>query len=231
MSVHDGHRQRLKKRFVEQGLDQFTAVQALELLLFYCIPRQDTNELAHRLLNHFGSFSQVLEAEIEDLVKVEGIGENTALFLKLLPAAGRFYNVDRVRMVDQPLLTTEDCGAYLLPFFQGRCNETVFLLCMDAKCKVLCCRIIGEGSINSTAVPLRKVVEVALGMKATSVVLAHNHPSGLALPSAEDISTTRRIAAALSAVDVLLSDHLIVADGDYISMVQSGYFRPGMEFF
>ena len=231
MSIHAGHRQRLKERFLEQGLDQFTPVQALELLLFYCIPRQDTNELAHRLLQHFGSFSQVLEADVEDLVKISGIGENAATLLKLIPAAGRYYHVDRVRMVDRPLLTTEECGAYLLPFFHGRCNETVILLCMDAKCKVLCCRVVGEGSINSAAVPIRRVVELALAAKASSVVLAHNHPSGIALPSHEDVITTKRVAAALSAVEVLLSDHLVVADDDYISMAQSGYYRPGMEFF
>lgn len=229
MSLHEGHRQRLKGRFLDQGLDHFTPVQALELLLFYCIPRQDTNELAHRLIDHFGSFSQVLEAEVEDLVKVNGIGENTATFLKLIPAAGRFYNVDRVKQIDRPLTTIEECGTYLLPYFHGRCNETVVLLCLDAKCKVLCCKVVGEGSLNSAAVPLRRVVELALAAKATSVVLAHNHPSGIALPSAEDVATTKRIALALSAVDVLLSDHLVVADDDYTSMVQSGYYRPGRE--
>ena len=230
MSIHQGHRQRLRNRFLEQGLDQFTEVQVLELLLFYCIPRQDTNELAHRLIRYFGSFSQVLDADIEELVKVEGIGENAATFIKLIPAAGRYYNVDRVKIVDRPLLTTEDCGAYLLPFFEGRNNETVFLLCLDAKCKVLCCRIVGEGSINSASVPIRRVVELALAAKATSVVLAHNHPSGIAIASHEDIVTTRRVATALSAVEILLSDHLVIADGDYTSMVQSGSYRLGMDY-
>lgn len=228
MSIHDGHRQRLKERFINQGLDQFTDVQTLELLLFYCIPRQDTNELAHRLLDRFGSFSQVLEADVEDLVKVKGIGENAAIFLKLVPAAGRYYQVDRVRMEGQPLLTTEACGAYLLPFFSGRCNETVFLLCLDAKGKVICCRLVGEGGINSAGVPIRKIVEIALSVKATSVVLAHNHPSGIALPSNEDVATTQRISAALQAVDVILADHLVIADDDFTSMAQSGFYRPGM---
>lgn len=229
MSIHDGHRQRLKERFITQGLDQFTDIQTLELLLFYCIPRQDTNELAHRLLDRFGSFSQVLEAEIEDLVKVKGIGENTAVFLKLLPAAGRYYQVERARMNDKPLLTIEACGEYLKPHFSGRCNEMVYLLCLDAKGKVICCRLVGEGGINSTGVPIRKIVEIALSVKATSVVLAHNHPSGIAIASHEDVATTQRIALALQAVDVVLADHLIVADDDFTSMVQSGYYRPGME--
>ena len=110
-----------------------------------------------------------------------------------------------------------------MPQFFGRKVETVFLLCLDAKCKVLCCREIGEGSVNAASISVRKVVETALSTGATSVVLAHNHPSGVALPSADDVQTTRRIAAALSAVEVSLIDHIVVAEGDFISMIQSGY--------
>lgn len=227
MSIHDGHRQRLKDRFRQNGLDNFTDVQVLELALFYCIPRKDTNPIAHALLEHFGSLSQVLEASVEELQKVEGIGENTAVFLSMLTQIGRYYLVDRSQR-EVILPTIEKCGAYLVPYFFGRPVETVFLLCLDAKCKVLCCREVGRGSVNSAGISVRKVVEMALGANATSVVMAHNHPSGLALPSTEDIQTTRRIAAALSAVDVHLADHIVVADGDYVSMVQSGYrFEDG----
>ena len=105
-------------------------------------------------------------------------------------------------------------------------NETVFLLCLDAKRKVLCCQMVGEGSVNSASVPVRRVVEMALAANATMVVLAHNHPSGLAMPSYEDIATTKRIAAALDAVEIVLADHIVVADDDFVSMVQSGYYRP-----
>lgn len=222
MSIHDGHRQRLKERFLRGGLDNFTDVQVLELALFYCIPRKDTNPIAHALLDHFGSLSQVLEASVEELQKVPGIGENTAIFLSMLTQVGRYYLVDRSQR-EVILPTIDKCGAYLVPHFFGRSVETVFLLCLDAKCKVLCCREIGQGSVNSAGISIRKIVEVALGANATTVVLAHNHPSGLALPSAEDIQTTRRVAAALRAVEVHLADHIVVADGDYVSMVQSGY--------
>ena len=222
MSIHDGHRQRLKERFLQGGLDNFTDVQVLELVLFYCIPRKDTNPIAHALLDHFGSLSQVLEASVEELQKVPGIGENTAIYLTMLTQVGRYYLVDRSQR-EVILPTIDKCGAYLVPYFFGRSTETVFLLCLDAKCKVLCCREIGQGSVNSAGISVRKIVEVALGANATTVVLAHNHPSGLALPSAEDIQTTRRVAAALHAVEVHLADHIVVADGDYVSMVQSGY--------
>ena len=205
-SIHKGHRERLKERFLTEGLDNFTDTQALELLLFYAIPQKDTNPIAHELLAHFGSLSRVLEAPVEELKKVPGISDHSATLLSLVTALSRYYQVDCSQRVEM-LTTLDACGAYLVPYFFGRTRETVFLLCMDAKCKVICCREVGEGSVNS----------------ASTVVLAHNHPSGVAVPSVEDVQTTRRIAAALQAVEVHLADHIVVSEGDYVSMVQSGY--------
>lgn len=220
-SIHKGHRERLKQRFLEEGLDNFTEIQVLELLLFYAIPRSDTNPLAHALLEHFGCLAQVLEADVEELKKVPGIGDHAATLLALVIDLCRYYQVTCAQQTE--ILTTLDaCGKYLVPRFFGRTRETVFLLCLDAKCKVLCCKEIGEGSVNTAAISVRKVVETALSANATTVILAHNHPSGIAVPSNEDIQTTQRIAAALSAVEIHLADHIVVADGDYVSMVQSG---------
>ena len=221
-SLHGGHRDRMKKRFLQQGLDGFTDIQALELLLFYSIPRQDTNPIAHRLLQHFGSLSQVLEAPAEELMQVGGIKEHSAVLLNLINQMGRFYLVDKAQR-ERVLPTIEDCARYLQPYFYGRMRETVFLLCLDAKCKALCCKEVGEGSINSAGISVRRIVETALREGATTVVLAHNHPSGIAIPSPEDIQTTRRVAAALQSVEIHLADHIVVADDDYVSMVQSGY--------
>ena len=223
--MHSGHRERMKQRFRETGFDGFNDINALELLLFYAVPRQDTNPIAHALLDRFGSVSKVLEATPEELKKVPGVGESAALFLSLIMATGRYYLVNQ-KEKDTILTSIEKCGQYLLPFFHGRRNETVFLLCLDAKCKVLCCKEVGEGSVNSAAVPIRRIVEMALGANATSVVLAHNHPSGLALPSGEDIQTTRRLNLALRAVEIELVDHVVVADGDYVSLAQSGMYNP-----
>lgn len=225
MATHDGHRQRLKERFLLEGLDNFNELQVLELLLFYAIPRQDTNPLAHRLLDKFGSLSQVLEAPASELQKVEGMGSNAATFLSLVTAVGRYYMVNRA-MQNTILSTADKCGEFLTPYFHGRRNETVFLLCLDAKCKLLCCKEVSEGSVNAAGVSTRKVVELALAANASTVVLAHNHPSGLAVPSGEDVHTTYRIAAALDAVEIALADHIIVADGDFISMAASGYYDP-----
>ena len=222
MSIHDGHRKRLKERFSKEGLDGFTEIQALELLLFYAIPRQDTNEIAHRLLDAFGSFSAVLDAPVERLTAVEGIGENAAILIKFLQAMSRYYDLSKIQQ-EKILPTIDDCGRYLVPFFKNRKNETVFLLALDAKLKVLGCQEVGEGSVNYASVPVRRVVEMALDAGATSVVLAHNHPSGIALPSPDDVQTTRRLATALSAVEIVLADHIVVADDDYTSMVLSGF--------
>ena len=224
MSIHEGHRQRLKDRFLNEGLDHFQEHEVLELLLFYCIPRKDTNEIAHALLERFGSLSQTVEAPVEELKKVSGMGESAATFLTLLGAFDRYYQVNKSANI-KILQTIEECGAYFVPKFVGRRNETVLLLCLDAKCKVLCCKEVGEGSVNSAAVPIRRIVEMALGANATSVVLAHNHPSGVAIPSGEDVQTTKRLATALASVDIELVDHIIVADEDFVSIAQSGMYN------
>ena len=101
----------------------------------------------------------------------------------------------------------------------------VYLLCLDAKCKVICCRQISEGTVNSAGISVRKIVEVALAVNATSVILAHNHPSGIAVPSEEDIDTTFKVAKALKAVDVVMMDHIVVADDDYVSLAFSGLYK------
>ena len=223
--IHQGHRKRLKERFLTEGLDNFNEVNVLELMLFYCVQRQDTNPLAHRLLDHFGKLSCVLDASAEELMKVSGVTEHIATYLTMVNAVGRFYL--RNRMADTRILTTtEACGKYMMPYFHALQNETVYLLCLDAKCKVLACKKVGEGSVNSASISIRRIVETALNANAVSVVLAHNHPSGLALPSAEDVQTTLRLARALHAVEITLADHLVVADGDFVSMVQSGKFNP-----
>lgn len=226
MLIHDGHRQRLMERFSKEGLDHFDPVQVLELLLVYSIPRRDTNEIAHALLDHFGSVSRVMDASLEELTAVPGVGKNTAVFLHLTKQAGRYYQVDSGRK-GKVMKDIDDCGAYLLPYFIGRQKETVFLLCLNANGNVITCRVVGDGELNSATISPRRVVEIALAEKASTVVLAHNHPSGVALPSHEDVLVTQRLAAALAAVEVTLFDHLIVADDDFVSLAQSGLFTAG----
>lgn len=220
MAMHDGHRENLRERYRREGLDNFNEVNVLELLLFYCIPRKDTNPIAHRLYEYFGSLPQVLDASKEELMQVEGIGENAALFLSMIRDISRYYH-DKEKQDEDILRTLDECGKYLSTKFIGKQNEVVYLLCLDAKCKVLGCRKVGEGSINSAGISIRNVVSMALNSNATTVILAHNHPGGLAIPSDEDIVTTYRIKQALDAVEVVLADHIVVSDRDFVSMAQS----------
>lgn len=224
-AIHRDHRKRIKARFLEGGLSSFSEHEVLELLLFYCIPRRDTNALAHTLINRFGSLARVLNAPVKELKKIDGVGENAALFLTLIKELGRYCDIRQNDSL-QILRTIDECGRYLVPYFEGRPRETVYLLCLDAKCKVLCCREVEEGNVNSAGISIRKIVDMALTENATSVVLAHNHPSGVALPSPEDVVTTKKLAQALKFVDVVLIDHVIVADSDYVSLVHSGMYRP-----
>lgn len=225
MSIHDGHRERMKKRFRSEGLDNFSEVNALELLLFYCIPRQDVNPLAHELLKRYGSLFNVLNAPPEELENIDGVGKSVATFLSLFNAVERYQWIKKNEN-EYRVLTPKDCGKYLLPYFDKLRNETVLLLCLDAKCKVLCCREIGEGSVNSASISIRRVVEAAINANATTVVLAHNHPSGVTTPSAEDVQTTIRLANALRTVEIILADHFIIAKDDYASLVDLGLYDP-----
>lgn len=225
MAYQDGHRQRVKERFRKEGLDHFDERYVLELLLFYCIPRQDTKELACRLLEHFGSIVQVLEASAEELEKVPGVGEGVSTFFSLRAAVEQYYQLKKAAQCDSIMNTADACGAFLRPYFMNKRNEYVYILCLDNKCKVLACKQLGEGSVNSANVSIRRIVEIALSSNATSVILAHNHPGGLAIPSNDDIQTTFRIAQALETVDLKLVDHFIFTDTDYVSLKVSGYFR------
>jgi DNA repair protein RadC len=225
MAMHDGHRKRVKELFRKEGLDNFNEINVLELLLFYCVPRVNTNPLAHELLDHFGSLTQVLEATPEELKKVHGVNENIATYLSLMNAFSRYYFVKQTEK-ETILKSVQECGNYLMPNFFGRSNETVFMLCLDAKCKVLSCKLVGEGSVNSANIPVRRIVEMALSCNASTVILAHNHPSGLAIPSADDVQTTHKIAKALECVDIVLADHLVMSKDDFVSISQSQCYKP-----
>lgn len=218
--LHIGHRQRLFDRYAKIGLDGFSDIEVLELMLTYAIPRRDTNVLAHRLLDAFGSLQRVFEAPQDSLERVEGMTKRAALLIRLLPQLWTRYELC-CRRDKKSFDTTEACGDFLLPFFRGLREERVRVLCLDAKCQLLDCREVSLGSVNSASMQIRRVVETALSVNASAVIVAHNHTSGIALPSKEDLEATERLKEALLAVDVLLIDHIIVADDDYVSLRDS----------
>lgn len=220
MGIHDGHRARKKEQFRQTGLDSFADHEALELLLYYAIPRRDTNPTAHLLLQKFGSLEGVFNASVEELQSVEGVGENAAILLSMLPAIVR--RSMRAPAKEKILNSVERCGKYFLELLRHERREVLYQACLDAKGKLIVCKKLSEGNADSAAFSARQVVENALVADASLVVLAHNHISGVALPSEIDCVVTRRVRDALRAVDINLSDHIIVSDNDYVSMNQSG---------
>lgn len=225
MHTDMGHRDRVKERFRKDGLENFHEVHVLELLLFYAVPRKDTKDLARLLLDRFGSLSAVLGASTAELEMVPGVGKGISTYLTLISAASHYYWEQKAN-TEVILDTPEKYCPYLIQKLFGKRDETVYLLCLDAKNKMLSCQLVGQGDVNSANIPVRRMVEIALGAKATSVVLAHNHPSGIAVPSREDVLTTRQLATALGAMDIVLADHVVVADRDCTSMVQSHLYNP-----
>ena len=223
MGIHDGHREKMRHRFCETGLEGFADHEALELLLYYAIPRRDTNELAHRLLTRYGSLSALLQAPIEDLRRVEGVGESAAVLLKLVPAF--VYKAQRSAGQETVLNSTEKAGRYLLTCFAGERNEVIYQLCLDRKGKLLARKRLSEGGSAAAELNIRRLVENALLSSASAVILSHNHPSGIALPSREDYATTQQAQDALRTIGVELLDHIIVAEDDYVSLADSGILR------
>jgi DNA repair protein RadC len=214
----EGHRGRLKERFLNDGLDRFNEINALELLLFYTIPRTDTNPIAHRLLDRFGSFSAVLDADYSELLEVNGVSDHTATFLKLLPEAARYYQSSKI-VEHTELSTLHDIGEFLVRKYVGVIKETVYMLLLDNKRCLLGVEKVHEGSVSSAAVSVRKMAETALKRRAAYVVIAHNHPSGLAIPSSDDLLVTKNMKAAFDTLEIEFVDHFIVAENKYCTII------------
>lgn len=220
-NLHKNHRQRKRQQFLRCGLDSFSDHEALELLLYFAIPRRDVNPLAHILINRYGSLAGVFDAPVEDLANVAGIGESAAVLIKLVPQiyvrAAQLAKTKRV-----PLNTTEQIGAFFIEYFKGEILECLYETCLDAKGHMICCQKVAEGDAGSVTVSTKKIVENALISNAVMVALAHNHPSGVPEPSPQDKETTLQIQEALRAVKVELVEHIIVADGKYVSLRHMG---------
>ena len=222
MGVHDGHRDRKRDQFLRSGAESFAEHELLELLLYYAIPQKDTNPLAHVLINRFGSLQSVLSAPYEELTKVPGVGKNTAVLLRLIAP---LYRQSLVFAADHEVIldTRERIGAYFRDVFIAHPEETMYQLCLDAKGRKLGLYKVSEGDIASVGLNVRRIMENALHTQAVMVALGHNHPSGVALPSEDDKTATRMVKDALENMGVQLVEHVIVADGDYVSMAESGF--------
>lgn len=223
MGIHDGHRDRLRNRFLTHGLDSLEEHEVLELLLFYAIPQKDTNEIAHRLINKFGSLAKVMDAPASELMTVEGVGKNSASLILLAKPLCRRYLISQ-NDTKEPLNSVEKTAAYLSTIFFGAQVEMAYILCLDVKSRPICCREISSGSAISTTLPQRKAVQIALDSNAVAVILAHNHPNAPCAPSAEDRIATKNLKMMLESVGIRLLDHFIFGADKYISFSKLGFF-------
>lgn len=216
-NVHEGHRERIRQRFREQGLLGFAEHEILELLLTFAIARKDVNPLAHELIAQFGSLAGVLEADERELMRVKGIGENAASLLTLMPELFAAYQ--RSALGERPVVSNlQQARAFCRPLFFGAHEELVYAICLDKNDRVIHPALLRRGTVDEVAIYPREIVELVVRYHAHAVLLTHNHPSGQASPSQADYETTRRISTALSAIGVTLLDHLILTDTDMYSM-------------
>ena len=210
---HAGHRERLRKRYLQEGLSSFAPHETLELLLTYAIPRVDTNEPAHRLIDRFGSFSGVLEAPAVELQQVEGIGPRSAALISMMLPMLRRYQQEKLRprqnLDHYPMLRDYCCTLFL-----GAQVEKCFALCFDAKLNLLATVLLAQGTPGEVAIQPRRVAQELIRYNAVGAVLCHNHPSGTAAPSQADITLTAEVKKVLDAVGLRLYDHVIIAGAE-----------------
>lgn len=220
--LHKNHRARVKKRFLNEGLSAFEDHEVLELLLFYAIPQGDLNPLAHKLLDTFKTPGAVFNASVEELCKVDGIGEHTALLIRMIPELSRYYNTLSVRE-KKFIATSQDAGEYVCGMIGCKKREVFAIICLDAQRKVLAFEILEEGTVSQANVHPRKVVECVLRHHSSAVILAHNHPSAGAYASENDRMLTSQLCTLFEGMGIDVIDHIIAASADkFVSMADSG---------
>ena len=227
--LHSGHRGRVKQRYIEHGVEAFAPHELVEMLLFFGIPQRDTNPLAHRLMDEFGSVRRILQADRSMLLCVEGMTENAATLIKLVGDLRRYCDREELP-VGSLLFSTALCVKYLKPRFDGESAEVVWMVSLDQTDRVIAAHRLGVGTRTASEIGVRDVLRHALADNAEKVILSHNHPSGLALPSQADIQTTIAMANLLKGAGIELVDHIVFAkDNDCISFRETALLRPALE--
>ncbi|HQT64454.1 MAG: hypothetical protein B7Z75_02675 [Acidocella sp. 20-57-95] len=211
-----GHRERLRARLISAGPEALADHEMIEIVLFLAIPRRDTKQIARLLIGRFGSFANVISASVPDLLAVEGIGEAGVAALKTVQGAAQ--RLARAEVLYRPVLSNWDrLMEYLQAVLAREKTEQFRILFLDNRNRLLADEIQTKGTVNHTPVYPREVVKRALELHATAVILVHNHPSGDPSPSADDIEMTREIKRATAALNIVLHDHVIVGNGQWMS--------------
>jgi len=221
---HENHRQRVKDRFLRDGLLGFEDHQALEMLLFYAVPRRDTNALAHKMIKRFGTLHNLMNQDPQVVAKECGISLNTAVLIAMIVPMFNKYSMSRIEK-RQPVSNSRKAGELAIKLMQGRRLESFYVICLNSDNRLITAELLSEGTVNETVIYMRNVVEIALKYGAYSVILAHNHPSGLLSASKSDIESTEAIVKLLESVDVKVMDHVIVAGEDYLSFSEKKLMR------
>ncbi len=223
--LHDEHRKRVRKEFLTHGFDSETSThKIIEMLLFYSIPRKDTNEIAHLLVNRFKTISGILSASKEELTEIAGVGENTVALLKLIRTINKICVAEKTTKKSE-FKSIDEIYTFLADKYFDTDKERVAITTVNGKGQILGFDFVGEGDISSAGVSMREIIEVVIKRKATGVILSHNHPNSSAIPSISDIETTEKIYKLLSDMNVLLLDHVVLTDGDYVSFIQTQNLR------
>lgn len=220
--MHQHHRERMRERCLQNGFDNFAEHELLEMLLYYSVPRADTNGIAHGLLERFGSLRGICEASFDELLCADGIGPQSAILLRLIPELMKRYAMEEVAP-GTVYNTVGKLADYFVRTFIGLDHECLYMMLLNNRMNMIDCVLVSEGAVNSSTVPIRLMTQKALFKKAASVVLAHNHPQGLALPSGRDIEVTETLIGAFDSIGVTMLEHLVLADGRFYPILQQHY--------
>lgn len=216
-NLHEGHRDRVRQKFLNIGFDNMQDHEILEMILFYAIPRKDTNDLAHHLLNTLGSLTDVFEAPLESLENC-GLSHNAAVYIKMIAAFGGRYHHDKMKN-QTTTVTEENIEEKLSAKFVGaNDHERVVVLLIDTYGREVYSGIVSEGSVSNSEVYTRKILELAVRYHACGVILSHNHTNGIPIPSKSDIEATKKLKTALQSISVRLVDHVIVSQSGCVCM-------------
>ena len=221
-NLHANHRSRVKQKFIKYGLAPFEEHEILELLLFFSIPQIDTNPLAHNLIREFGSLKEVLDAPLDRLKSVNGIGENSAILIRLLSSMLSKYG--QLKTKQKTVLNNQNLAkSYVASLFNGVTNEQFYVICVNAKSEVVGVKELNNGSETKVDVDIRQLTNFVLQKKCDRILIAHNHPNGNPFPSDSDIGMTRKICNSCILNDIELLDHIIYSPYGVISFAEEGF--------
>jgi len=217
-NIHKNHRARMKLSYLKSGFASFSDIEKLEFILFYAIGRKDTNPIAHRLLDEYKTFDKVLEAPVEALARVDGLGEHSAILLHLFLDVLNEYGKSKC---ESYISTTSEAKRYSANLYNGIFVEEFYVVCLATNNKVLLCKKIRSGTVSEVNVEMKEIVSIAISNNCERIILIHNHPNGLALPSDEDISFTAKIVINCILNDIEIIDHIIVGQNKQFSFEES----------